>query len=149
MLIRINKFLCFWSWKVKKISSLWNHLYFFRIDKKSSDLPILIIWIRPASSILKSIYKTSNIPWNMRIYFIEFSITQFGNICIFELVEIEDDLDTAISHLELTSKHHGKYNFALKWIQFSTRSYLCIFSVKGLQKCQSCQLCLLRENSNV
>ena len=46
----------------------------------------------------------------------------------------------------MSSKHHGKCQFALKLIQLSTIANL--FPLEVVQKCQCSQLCVLRENSN-
>ena len=48
----------------------------------------------------------------------------------------------------MNSKHHGKCEFALNLIQFSTVSNLCPLEVVQIYICQCCQLCVLWENSN-
>ena len=45
----------------------------------------------------------------------------------------------------MNSKHPSACQLALKWIHFSTLSNL--FWLEVVQKCQCCQLCVLRENS--
>ena len=45
----------------------------------------------------------------------------------------------------MNSKHPSACQFELKWILFSTISNL--FRLEVVQKCQYCQLCVLRENS--
>ena len=52
--------------------------------------------------------------------------------------------DREIHHINKNSKHHDKCKFPLKLIRFLTVSNLFTFEV--VQKCQCCQLCVLREN---
>ena len=51
---------------------------------------------------------------------------------------------TVVSDIYLDSKYHVKCKFASKFIQLVTITTLFPFGV--VQKCQHCQLCVLREN---
>ena len=54
-------------------------------------------------------------------------------------------MDIVNSHLNFNSKHHDKYKLALKLIRLAATTNS--FSLEVVQKCQYCQLCVLRENS--
>ena len=53
------------------------------------------------------------------------------------------DIDLVINHLNLNSKHHDKYKFALKLAPLVTTSNSC-----PLEVVQKCQLCVLMEKLN-
>ena len=63
---------------------------------------------------------------------------------IYVLLKFKNKLDEEISHFSFNSKHHDKVIFALKLIWLLT-----VYNLEVAQKCQCCQLCVLRENSNV
>ena len=73
-------------------------------------------------------------------------IHKVGNVGIFVLVKCETKLDKEINHFSFNSKHYKKCKFTLKLIGLLTVSNL--FPLEVVQKCQHCQLCLLRDNSN-
>ena len=54
-------------------------------------------------------------------------------------------MDIVISHFNFNSKHHSKRQFALTFIPLVTTDNL--FPLEFVQKCQHCQLRVLRENS--
>ena len=53
-------------------------------------------------------------------------------------------VDTVVCHIYFYSKCHVKSKFTSKFIQLATN----LFPLEVLQKCQHCQLCVLREKSN-
>ena len=55
-------------------------------------------------------------------------------------------MDSGIDHFNYDSKHYDKYKFTLKLIIILTVSNL--FPLEDVQKCQHCQLCVLRKNSH-
>ena len=55
-------------------------------------------------------------------------------------------VDTVVIHVYFDSKYDVKCKFASTFIQLVTIINLFLFEV--VQKCQHCQLCVLRENSN-
>ena len=66
-----------------------------------------------------------------------------GNVDILVLYKSENKMVIDISDFTFNSKHCNK--FALKLISLLTVSNL--FPLDFVQKCQHCQLCMLRENS--
>ena len=71
-------------------------------------------------------------------------IHKVDNVGIFVLLKFENKLNVVIVHTNFISKHHDKYKFALKFIQFVTISTL--FPLEVVQKCQLCQtLCITRK----
>ena len=60
---------------------------------------------------------------------------------------IKNMLDREVSHFNISSKHHRKCELVLSLIQFSTISNL--YPLEVIQKCPSCPLCALEENSTV
>ena len=54
-------------------------------------------------------------------------------------------MDIVISYLNFNLKYHDKYTFVVKLISLANTCNL--FSLEVVQKCQHCQLCVLRENS--
>ena len=54
-------------------------------------------------------------------------------------------MDNVISHFSFNKKHNDKCKFALNFLPLVTTSNL--FSLEVVQKCQHCQLFVLRENS--
>ena len=69
-----------------------------------------------------------------------------GNVGIFALPKFENKLHTVISHICFISMYHDQFQFVVKLFRFVIKSIL--FSLEAIQKCQRCQLCVLRENSN-
>ena len=59
----------------------------------------------------------------------------------------ENEIVIAVNHLTFNLKHHDKCKFAVKWTPLVTTSN--IFPLEVVQKCQHCQLCVLRKNSNL
>ena len=55
-------------------------------------------------------------------------------------------MDREICHFNYNSKHHDKCKLAVKLIRHLAVSNL--FPLEFVQKCQYCQLCVLRENSS-
>ena len=72
-------------------------------------------------------------------------IHKVGNFDIFVLFKFENKLDREINPFNFNSKHYDKCKFSLKLIRLLTVSNL--FPLLVVQKCQHCQLCVLRENS--
>ena len=62
-------------------------------------------------------------------------------------LNLEIKVDTIISYTYPDSRYHVKCKFASEFILLITITNL--FPFKVVQKCQHCQLCVLRENSNV
>ena len=89
----------------------------------------------------------------MKIHFSFPIMDNVGSIRIFVLLQFENKDDREISHdlisqkSDMNSRHHGKFQFSSKLNKFLV--YVQFISIRCLQKCQFCEFCLLRENSNV
>ena len=69
-----------------------------------------------------------------------------GNVGIFVLLKLEIKVDTVVIYVYCDSKYDAKCKFSLTFSQLVTITNLFLFEVE--QKCQHCQLCVLRENLN-
>ena len=71
-----------------------------------------------------------------------------GNVGIFVLLKFRNMLYREINQIyfNFNSKYHDKCIFVVKLISLANTSNL--FPLEVVQKCQHCQLCVLRENSN-
>ena len=58
----------------------------------------------------------------------------------------ENQIDIVVSHLNFNLKHHDKCKFVVELIRWCEGSNL--FPLEVVQKCQHCQLCVLRKNSS-
>ena len=55
-------------------------------------------------------------------------------------------IEIVVTHLNFSLKHHENYKFAVILILLVVTSNS--IPLEGIQKCQNCQLCVLRGNSN-
>ena len=72
-------------------------------------------------------------------------ICKVGNVDILYCVKFENKLDKVTNYINFKSVHCDKYKSAKILIQLETVSN--VFTLEVVQKCQHCQLCVLREHS--
>ena len=70
-------------------------------------------------------------------------IDKVGNVDNFVLLALKNKLDTIISHINFHSVFNDQFQFEFKLIELVTVSIL--FSLEATQKCQYCQLCVIRK----
>ena len=117
-------------------------LMFFSFDRQHGHIQVILMRQNRTRSVTEKLHWFGWSPLCGAAHsLLSFPVMhEVDNVGIYVLLKFKNNLDEEISHFSFNSKHHDKVIFALKLIWLLT-----VYNLEVAQKCQCCQLCVLRK----